>query len=549
MKLGIVKETRVEERRVAASPQGVAKWVKAGWSVCVERTAGELASYPDAQYAAAGATLVDRAEAWASDIVLKLRPPVVHDDGTTEADAMRDGATLISYIFPAEDPKLLEKLAAKQLNVFAMDAVPRISRAQKMDALSSMANISGYRAVVEAASKFGSFFTGQFTAAGKVPPAKVLIIGAGVAGLAALGAAKGLGAIVRCFDVRAAVEEQVKSLGGEFLTVSIQESGDGAGGYAKEMSKEFLDAEYALFRAQAKEVDIVITTALIPGRPAPKLWFKDMVELMKPGSVIVDMAAEKGGNCELTRPGEIAVHAGVTIIGYTDLASRMAHVASDLYGTNLWHFLEELGGATGHKIDHANDAIRPALILEKGELRWPPPKVEAKPAAIAAKPAEVTKPVADAPGAHPYREPARPEAKKAHGHGAAPTAPSKNSGIVLALVGLAAAGVWAYFRFGQGSVDMAASPEKLALFQHITVFIMAVFIGFQVVWNVAPALHTPLMSVTNAISGIIVVGGLLAGMGTLDLPVWVAIAATLFATINIAGGFLVTRRMLAMFRK
>jgi NAD(P) transhydrogenase subunit alpha len=418
-----------------------------------------------------------------------------------------------------------------------------------MDALSSMANISGYRAVVEAAGKFGSFFTGQFTAAGKVPPAKVLIIGAGVAGLSALGAAKGLGAIVRAFDVRAAVEDQIKSLGGEFLTVTIKESGDGAGGYAKEMSKEFLDAEYALFRAQAKEVDIVITTALIPNKPAPKLWFTDMVELMKPGSVIVDMAAEQGGNCDLTKPGEAIVHNGVTIIGYTDLASRMAHVASDLYANNLWHFLEEMGGSAGHKIDHANDAIRPALILEGGEKRWPPPPPEKKPEA--AKPAEAKPAVVAAPP--PVVVPAAAAAGPAHGHshhhGPPGAAPSQRSGMIMAVVGLVAAAAWMYFRFGVSTAAAQSSFETYQLLQHLTVFVMAVFVGFQVVWNVTPALHTPLMSVTNAISGIIVVGGLLAGRGELHTSVLVAVAATFFATINIAGGFLVTRRMLAMFRK
>jgi len=551
MKLGIVNETRADERRVAASPGVVAKWVKGGWDVAVERGAGSGASYPDTQYEAVGAVIVDRAAAWQADIVLKLRPPVVHPDGSCEADQMRDGGTLISYIQPSENPELLEKLAAKRLTVLAIDQVPRISRAQKMDALSSMANISGYRAVIEAANRFGSFFTGQFTAAGKVPPAKVLIIGGGVAGLAALGAAKGLGAIVRAFDVRAAVEDQVKSLGGEFLTVTIKESGDGQGGYAKEMSKEFLDAEYALFRAQAKEVDIVITTALIPGRPAPKLWFTDMVELMKPGSVIVDLAAEKGGNCEVTKPGEVTEHKGVTIVGYTDLASRMAHVASDLYGTNLLHFLDEMGGAKGYKVDHENDAVRPALVLEAGDKRWPPPPmkkaeppkpaaaapaVAAPPAAIATKPAAV----AEKPKSHGH----------GHGHGAPSHAPSRQSGILMSVAGLALAAVWLYLRFGRGNLDaVAADGANVALLQHLTVFVMAVFVGFQIVWNVTPALHTPLMSVTNAISGIIVVGGLLGSSDHWSPAVGVAIVATLFATINIAGGFLVTRRMLAMFRK
>ncbi len=536
MKLGIVRETRPEERRVAASPNSVARWVKGGWEVVVEKGAGDSASYPDAQYQEAGATLVDRVDAWSADIVLKLRPPL-----EAEIDQLREGATLISYIFPAENPELVAKLAARKATVLAMDQVPRISRAQKMDALSSMANIAGYRAVIEAANRFGSFFTGQITAAGKVRPAKVLIIGAGVAGLASLGAARGLGAIVRAFDVRAAVEDQVKSLGGEFLTVTIKESGEGQGGYAKEMSKEFLDAEYALFRAQAKDVDIVITTALIPGKPAPKLWFKDMVELMKPGSVIVDLAAEKGGNCELTKPGEVIVHEGVTIVGYTDLASRMPNVASDLYGTNLHHFLEEMGGAAKHTIDHENDAVRPALVLEKGETRWPPPppkKVEAPPAAapkVEAKPVE-SKPVAPPPA-------------KSHGHGAPATPPSKTVGAVMAILGILAAIAFVYLRYGQA--DAVASESTRDLLQHLTVFVMAIFVGFQVVWNVTPALHTPLMSVTNAISGIIVVGGLLGARSLFGLQtsVIVAIVATLFATINIAGGFLVTRRMLAMFRK
>jgi len=538
MKLGIVRETRPEERRVAASPAVVAKWVKGGWEVAIERGAGDSAAYPDAQYEAAGAKVVDRPEAWGADIVLKLRPPVVHADGTCEADQMRDGATLVSYIFPAESPQLLERLAAKKLTVLAMDQVPRISRAQKMDALSSMANIAGYRSVIEAANRFGSFFTGQITAAGKVRPAKVLIIGGGVAGLAALGCAKGLGAIVRAFDVRPSVEDQVKSLGGEFLTVKIQESGEGQGGYAKEMSKEFLDAEYALFREQAKEVDIVITTALIPGRPAPKLWFTDMVELMRPGSVIVDLAAEKGGNCELTKPGEVIEHKGVTIVGYTDLASRMPNVASDLYGTNLLHFLDEMGGAAGHKIDHENDAVRPALVLEAGDTRWPPPpakKVDAPAPKPAPPPAEVAKP-ASAPS-------------KGHGHGAKASPPSRTVGIVMSVIGVIAAIAFAAIRYGRA--DAFATNATYELLQHLTVFVMAVFVGFQVVWNVAPALHTPLMSVTNAISGIIVVGGLLGTrtQGAIQGSTMVAIAATLFATINIAGGFLVTRRMLAMFRK
>lgn len=544
MNIGIVTEIRPEEKRVAASPSVVARLVKAGWKVSVEKGAGAAASFPDREYEAAGAELVDRATAWGQDVVIKLRPPVLRDDGSSETDSMREGATLVSYLYPAQNAKLIERLATRKINALAMDAVPRISRAQKMDALSSMANVSGYRAVIEAANRFGSFFTGQITAAGKVAPAKVLIIGAGVAGLAALGAAKGLGAIVRAFDVRAAVEDQVKSLGGEFLTVSIKESGDGAGGYAKEMSKEFIDAEMALFRAQAKEVNIVITTALIPGKPAPKLWLEDMVASMKPGSVVVDMAAEQGGNCECTKPGEVIEHNGVTIIGYTDLASRMPSVASELYGTNVWHFLQEMGSAAGFKIDHDNDAVRPALILEGGELRWPPPKPKE-----VAKPAEAAKPAAAVKAPEPVAaKPApAPAAKKSHGHGAPASAPSKTGGVIMAIVGLVAAGLWGYLRLG--TADASISPNLAMFLQELSVFVMAVFVGWQVVWNVAPALHTPLMSVTNAISGIIVVGGLLNGRGALTTSVAIAVVATFFATINIAGGFLVTRRMLAMFRK
>ena len=546
MKLGVVQEIRSGERRVAASPSVVAKWVKAGWTVEVERDAGTAANFPDAQYVAAGGAIVERAAAWHADIVLKVRPP---EDA--EVAQLREGACLISFLYPAQNDALIAALAARKVTVLAMDQVPRISRAQKMDALSSMANISGYRAVIEAAGKFGSFFTGQFTAAGKVPPAKVLVIGAGVAGLSALGAAKGLGAIVRAFDVRAAAEEQIKSLGGEFLTVSLKESGDGQGGYAKEMSQAFLDAEYALFRAQAKEVDIVITTALIPGKPAPKLWLKDMVELMKPGSVVVDLAAEQGGNCEYTQPGEAIVAHGVTVIGYTDLPSRMAAVASDLYGMNLWHCLEEMGGASGWKIDHENDAVRPALVLEGGEKRWPAPspakKEDAKPAGAAdAKPAAAAKEPAKVAEPKPLTS-GLPPPKSSHGPALSP--PSRAQGVALSIVGLVAAAIWLGLRYGQASATDPASAATIILFQHVTVFVMAVFVGFQVVWNVTAALHTPLMSVTNAISGIIVIGGLLQGRGDTTVPVLVAVIATLFATINIAGGFIVTRRMLAMFRK
>jgi NAD(P) transhydrogenase subunit alpha len=539
--VGIVKEIRPDERRVAASPAVVARLIKSGWTVRVERGAGAGASFPDADYEAAGAVLATTAEAWDSDVVAKVRPPELRLDGGCEACRMRAGSTLISFIFPAQNEALVEHLGRHEINVVAVDCIPRISRAQKVDALSSMANIAGYRAVVEAANRFGSFFTGQFTAAGKVPPAKVLVIGAGVAGLAAIAAAKGLGAIVRAFDVRPEVADQIKSLGGEFLTVDVQESGAGAGGYAKQMSKEFIDAEMALFRAQAKDVNIVITTALIPGKPAPKLWLADMVEKMKPGSVVVDLAAENGGNCELTRPGQEVVVNGVTIIGYTDMASRMANVASDLYGTNVWHLLDEMGGAAGHRIDHDNDIVRGALVLERGKKMWPPPppkKVE--PEVKESREGKLPPAVVSPPEAH------KAPVKHGHGHAAPVTAPSKLAGQVMSAIGLVAVAVWMILRFGQPEATVSA--ETGALLQHLTVFAMAVFVGWQVIWNVTPALHTPLMSVTNAISGIIVVGGIL-GAQSLGAGTWVALAATLFATINIAGGFLVTRRMLAMFRR
>jgi NAD(P) transhydrogenase subunit alpha len=540
MKLGIVKETRPDERRVAASPAAVGRLVKSGWEVVLERGAGAAASFPDELYVANGATIVSRADAWGADIVAKVRPPALE-----EIPQLREGATLLSFLFPAQNPDIVERLAKQKVNALAVDCIPRISRAQKVDALSSMANIAGYRAVVEAANRFGSFFTGQFTAAGKVPPAKVLVIGAGVAGLAAIAAAKGLGAIVRAFDVRPSVADQIKSLGGEFLTVEVKESGEGQGGYAKEMSKEFIDAEMALFRQQAKEVNIVITTALIPGKPAPKLWLADMVALMRPGSVIVDLAAEQGGNCELTKPGEEVVEHGVTIIGWTDLASRMANVSSDLYGTNIWHLLDEMGGAGGFKVDLENDIIRGSLVLERGEKRWPPPppkkvEPEVKSSQEGKLPATAVSPLVP-------EVKSTPAPHKTHG-APAPSPPSKTVGTVMSILGLLAVAAWMLLRFDEPHATV--SPETGQLLQHLTVFVLAIFVGWQVVWNVTPALHTPLMSVTNAISGIIVVGGLMGGStGQLGTPEWVAIGATLFATINIAGGFLVTRRMLAMFRK
>jgi NAD(P) transhydrogenase subunit alpha len=536
MNLGIPKESHPGERRVAASPAAVKRFVELGFDVIVEAGAGDGASYPDAAFEAVGASIGTADSALGADVVLKVRAPE-HDGDSPELERLREGAVLISYVFPAQNEELVEALKARRITTLAMDCVPRITRAQKVDSLSSMANIAGYRAVIEAANEFGSFFTGQFTAAGKVPPAKVLVIGAGVAGLSAIGAARGLGAIVRAFDTRESVRDQIKSLGGEFLTVDIEESGEGGGGYAKTMSKEFIEAEMALFREQAKEVDIVITTALIPGKPAPKLWLKDMVETMKPGSVVVDLAAEQGGNCDLTEPGARAVHDGVVILGYTDMPSRMATVASDLYGTNLGHLLDELGGAGGFDVDLENDIVRGAIVTHEGEVLWPPPAApEPSPAA---KPAKAPEP-APAPAPKPAASPAP---------AAAPEPADGGGGSGKVVVGLALTALWLWLRFGSGASDAVGDTESEFL-QHLTVFVLACFVGWQVIWSVTAALHTPLMSVTNAISGIIVVGGLV--LATTEVPEAAAVigaVAILFATINIVGGFMVTRRMLRMFNK
>lgn len=539
LKIGIPAETYPDERRVAASPGAVKRYIGLGFEVAVEAGAGVGASFPDSAYEGVGAQIVDGDQAFGADVVLKVRAP-----GEDEIARMREGATVISFMFPAQNEDLLEQLRARGLTALAMDMVPRITRAQKMDALSSTANIAGYRAVVEASNEFGSFFTGQFTAAGKVPPAKVLVIGAGVAGLAAIGAARGLGAIVRAFDTRESVRDQIKSLGGEFLTVEIEESGEGGGGYAKTMSKEFIEAEMALFREQAKDVDIVVSTALIPGKRAPILWTRDMVEAMRPGSVVVDLAAEQGGNCELTVPGERALSDnGVVVLGYTDMASRMANVASDLYGTNLFHLLDELGGAEGWNVDHDNEVLRSALVAEGGEVTWPPPPLPepspppAKPApAPAAAPAASAAPAAKAP------------ASSGHGGGhSAPTGSGTFSPFSVVLM-IVLAGLWTGLRLRGGDSGLSATTTEFL--QHLTVFVLACFVGWQVIWSVTPALHTPLMSVTNAISGIIVVGGLVLAVQTAGTAAtWIGAIAVLFATINIVGGFQVTRRMLRMFRK
>jgi NAD(P) transhydrogenase subunit alpha len=462
---------------------------------------------------------------WAeSDIVFKVRAPTAD-----EVALMREGSTLISFIWPAQNPELMQQLAAKKVTVLAIDALPRmLSRAQKMDALTSMAGVTGYRAVIEAANAFGRFFNGQITAAGKVPPAKVFIAGAGVAGLAAIGTAAGLGAIVRANDTRAEVADQVTSLGGEFVKVDFEEEGGGGGGYAKVMSEGFQQAQRDMYAKQAKEVDIIITTALIPGKPAPKLITADMVKSMKPGSVIVDMAAEQGGNCELTEPGKTVVKFGVTIVGYTDLASRLSTQSSTLYANNLFRLAEELCKTKDGVIDvnMEDDAIRGLTVVKQGNITWPPPAPKSVPAA-AAKPAAS----------------AAPAAKKASGHGA-PSEPMAGNKLAI-MFGVAAAFFW-----------YVGANAPTAFLAHFTVFVLACFVGYMVVWNVKPALHTPLMSVTNAISSIIAIGALvqispIAGATGRpdDLIRWVAAAGIVLTAINMFGGFAVTQRMLAMFRK
>ena len=517
MKIGIPREVHDGEKRVAATPETVEQLVKLGYTVAVEAGAGEGAQFGDEAYRKAGAEIAaDTRALWAqADIVLKVRAPEMHPSlGVHETELLREGGTLMSFIWPAQNPELMERLKACRATVLAMDAVPRISRAQKLDALSSMANIAGYRAVIEAAEHFGRFFTGQITAAGKVPPAKVMVIGAGVAGLAAIGTARSLGAIVRAFDVRPEVKQQIESMGAEFLELDFKEEGGGTGGYAKQMSPEFIEAEMNLFAAQAREVDIIITTALIPGKPAPKLITAAMVESMRQGSIVVDLAAEQGGNCELTQPGEVVVRHGVTIIGYTDLPSRLATQASQLYATNLRHFLTDLTpGKDGRMVvNMEDDVIRGATVVHEGNITWPPPPLKVP--AIATPPAAA--PVVAA----------KKQDKPGKGHGAM---------IVMAIGAVALAFIGVH----------APTP----FLQHLTVFVLAVFVGFHVIWNVTPALHTPLMSVTNAISGIIVIGALLQIGSPSSLVLVLAGISVLIATINISGGFWVTQRMLRMFRK
>lgn len=532
IRIAIPKEVSPGERRVAATPDTVKKLIKMGFDVSVETSAGTLANYPDEVFEAAGAFIApDTDSLWESaDVVCKINPPQLRSDGSHEADSLRDGSTLISLIFPGQNAELVERLQQGSKTAIALDKIPRITRAQKMDVLSSMANIAGYRAVLEAAHLYGGFFSGQITAAGKTRPAQVLVIGAGVAGLAAIGTARSLGAEVRAFDVRPATKEQVESMGARFLMLDVpmDESGESSGGYANIMSDDFLQAELACFAEQAKDVDIIITTALIPGRPAPELILQEMVDSMKPGSVIVDLAAEQGGNCTATVPGEVVTSSGVHIVGYTDLTSRLPTHASQFFGTNIVNLLSDMGGAENFKVDFEDEVLLKSTIVRDGQLTWPPPPDPEKPATP--KPTQAA--VAEAPA---------PKKKSGAGHGGSsePLAVGPRNmiaftlAIVLALIGFTA--------------ESAPVPHFV---QQVTVFLLACFIGWQVVWSVTPALHTPLMSVTNAISGIIVVGGLLGVAGPeLNTAAVLGAVAILIASINIAGGFLVTQRMLQMFRK
>ena len=526
LRIGVPREVFPGEKRVATVPDVVEKFIKLGFTVSVESGAGNDANFNDDAYRAAGAEIAENAAAlWASsDIVLKVRGP-----SADEIKLMREGGSLISFIWPAQNPELMKELAAKKATVLAIDCLPRqLSRAQKMDALTSTAGINGYRAIIEAANAFGRFFNGKITAAGKVPPARVFIAGAGVAGLEAIGTAAGMGAIVRANDTRAEVADQVKSLGGEFVKVDYDEEGSGGGGYAKVMSEGFQKAQREMYAKEAKDADIIVTTALIPGKPAPKLISAEMVQSMKPGSVIVDLAGEQGGNCELTEPGKAVVKHGVTIIGYTDLPSRLAKQSSMLYANNLLRLAEELCKTKDGQIDvnMEDDAIRGLTVIKNGEITWPPPPLNL-PAPPPQKPAAAV-----------------PDAKKSgHGHGKGEPTSAKAMTVIF---GIGAVLFWLIGAF-------APAP----FLGHLTVLVLGCFIGYMVVWNVAPSLHTPLMSVTNAVSSIIAIGALVQiapplaeGVSRPDGLIRIlAISAIVLATINMFGGFAVTRRMLEMFRK
>ncbi|NYS24340.1 Re/Si-specific NAD(P)(+) transhydrogenase subunit alpha [Rhodobacteraceae bacterium 2376] len=522
MKIGAPKEVYEGEARVALTPDSAQQLRKLGHECLIQAGAGERAGITDDAYREAGIEVVADAAALfdGADIVIKVREPQMD-----EVQRLREGQTLISFFWPAQNEELLNAAAARKATVIAMDMVPRISRAQKMDALSSMANIAGYRAVIEAGNNFGRFFTGQVTAAGKVPPARVLVVGAGVAGLAAIGTSTALGAITLAFDVRPEVAEQIESMGAEFVYLDFEEEAqDGAstGGYAAPSSPEFREKQLEKFRELAPDIDIVITTALIPGRPAPKLWTEDMVRMMKPGSVIVDLAAEKGGNCDLTVPNErIVSDNGVVVVGYTDFPSRMATQSSMLYATNIRHMLTDLTPEKDGVINHnmEDDVIRGATVTHAGEVTYPPPPPKVQ--AIAAKPKEKKK------------EPTAEEKRAAEVNAFA--AETKRQVALLAIAG--------------GAVMAVGLVAPESFMRNFIIFVLAVFVGFQVIWNVSHSLHTPLMAVTNAISSIIILGALMQIGSTSGLITVLAAAGILMAAVNIFGGFMVTRRMLAMFQK
>ena len=505
MKIGVLKENKLNEKRVPLTPSIIPKIKKLGYDVSVEKDAGELSNFYNTAYEELGAKIVSTEDVWKSDILLKINKPT-----QDEISKLSGNQSLISFFSPATNTESLKSCAKDKLNILSMDSVPRISRAQKMDALSSMANVAGSRAVIEAAHYFGRFFGGQITAAGKINPAKILIIGAGVAGLSAIGTATSLGAIVRAFDTRPEVKEQVESLGAQFLTVSLDEDGSSSDGYAKVMSKEFIAAEMDLFKDQARDVDIIITTALIPGKEAPKLITKDMVEIMKPGSVIVDLASQQGGNCELCQRDTVAEHEGVKIIGFTDLPSRLPSQSSELYANNLFHILDEL---TPNKdgiidIDMDDDVIRGMTVVKDGVITFPPPKIE-----VSVSPKEPKKEL------NPVIKP-----------------DEKKSSVIPALISLV-------LLFVVGAFAPAS------FMNHFTVFVLSCFVGYMVIWNVTASLHTPLMSVTNAVSSIIIIGAITQISTTDTISLVLSSVAIFIASINIFGGFAVTKRMLGMFKK
>lgn len=505
MKIGVLKENKENEKRVAITPSSIKKIKKLGYDIFIEEDAGLLSNFENSQYQEAGVTVSSATDIYSCDIILKINKPT-----EDEINKLSSKQTLISFFSPAVNQSSLELCKKDEINVLSMDSVPRISRAQKMDALSSMANVAGSRAVIEAAHCFGRFFGGQITAAGKINPAKILIIGAGVAGLSAIGTATSLGAIVRAFDTRPEVKEQVESLGAEFLTVNLDEDGSSSDGYAKVMSDEFIAAEMALFKEQAAEVDVIITTALIPGKDAPKLITKEMLEVMKAGSVIVDLASQQGGNCELCEKDKIVNYNGVNIIGFTDLPSRLPSQSSELYSNNLYHILDELTPNKDGNMDinMDDDVIRGMTIVNKGSITYPPPKIEVS---VSTKKEEKK-----------IEDPVEPVKKK--------------TTLLPALIALS-------------SLFIVSAFAPTSFMNHFTVFVLSCFVGYMVIWNVTASLHTPLMSVTNAVSSIIIIGAITQISTTDTLSLILSGVAVFIASINIFGGFAVTKRMLGMFRK